>query len=86
MSFDGLTTLVILCKLLWINQGLPGSSEGKEFSCSAEDPGSIPGLERFPGEGNGNPLYSSCLENSMDRGACQAIVSGVGKKWTQLSD
>ena len=47
----------------------PGGSDGKASSCSAGDPGSIPGLGRSPGEGNGNPLQYSCLENSMDRGA-----------------
>ena len=41
----------------------------------------IPGSGRSPGEGNGNPLQYSCLENSMDRGACQASVQGVDKKW-----
>ena len=41
------------------------------------DPGFIPGSERSPGEGNINPLQYSCLENSMDRGACQATVHGV---------
>ena len=44
-------------------------SDVKESSCSAEDPGLIPGLGRSPGEGNGNPLQYSCLENSKDRGA-----------------
>ena len=42
--------------------------------CHAGDPGSISGLRRFPGEGNGNPLQYSCLENSMDRGAWWATV------------
>ena len=44
-----------------------------------EDPGSIPGSGRYPGEGNGNPLQYSCLENSMDGGAWQATVHGVTK-------
>ena len=48
-------------------QGFPGGSEGKESACNARDPGSIPGLRRSPGEGNGYPLQYSCLENSMDR-------------------
>ena len=48
--------------------------------------GSIPGLERSPREGTGNPLQYSCLENSMGRGAWQAIVHGVQKSQTQLSD
>ena len=47
-----------------------------------EDVGSDPGLGRFFGEGNGNPLQYSCLENSMDRGAWQAIVHGVTKSQT----
>ena len=46
--------------------GLLGGSDGKEYDCYAGDLGSIPGLERYPGEGNGNPLQYSCLENSMD--------------------
>ena len=45
------------------------------------DVGSIPGSRRFPGEGNGNPLQYSCLENIMDRGTWQAIVNGVTKEW-----
>ena len=44
----------------------PGGSDGKASACNAGDPGSIPGLGRSPGEGNGNPLQYSCLENSMD--------------------
>ena len=47
----------------------PGGSDGKVSAHNAGDPGSIPGSGRFPGEGNGNPLQYSCLENSMDRGA-----------------
>jgi len=49
--------------------GFPRSSVGKESACKAGEQGSIPGLGRSPGEGNGNPLQYSCLENSMDRGA-----------------
>ena len=48
-------------------QGFPGSSDGKESACNAGDPGSIPGLGLSPGEGNGNPIEYSCLENAMDR-------------------
>ena len=62
--------------------GFPGGSDGKESACNAGDPGLIPGLGRSPGEGNGNPLWYSCLENSMDRRAWQAIVHGVTKSWT----
>ena len=46
----------------------PGGSDGKASACNAGDPGSVPGLGRSPGEGNGNPLQYSCLENPMDRG------------------
>ena len=55
----------------------PYSSVGKESACNTGDLGSIPGLGRSPGEGNGNPLQDSCLENPMDRGAWWATVHGV---------
>ena len=61
-------------------------SEDKASACNAGDPGSIPGLGRSPGEGNGNPLPYSCLENPMDRGAQWATVHGVSKSRTRLSD
>ena len=60
----------------------PGGSDGKEFACNAGDLGSIAGLGRSPGEGNGNPLPYSCLENSMDRRAWWATVHGVTKSQT----
>ena len=66
--------------------GFPHSSVSKESACNAGHPGLIPGLERSPREGNGNPLQCSCLENPMDRGAWQATVHGVHKSWTQLND
>ena len=53
----------------WTELNFPGGSEGKMSACDAGDLGSIPGLGRSPGEGNGNPLQYSCLENSMDWGA-----------------
>ena len=59
--------------------GFPGSPDGKENACNAGDLGSIPGLGRSSGEGNGNPLQYSFLENSMDRGAWWAIVHRVAK-------
>ena len=46
---------------------IPGGSDGKELACKVGDPGSISGLGRSPGEGDGNPLQYSCLENPMDR-------------------
>ena len=60
----------------------PDGSIGKESACHTGDLGSIPGLRRSPGEGKSYPLQYSGLENSMDRGAWQAIVHGVEKSWT----
>ena len=57
--------------------GFPCSSFSKESACSAGDLGLIPGLGRSSGEGNGNLLQYSCLENPMDRGVWQATVHGV---------
>ena len=56
----------------------------KNLPANAGDLGSIPGLGRAPGEGNGNPLQYSCLENPMDRGAWWATVHGVAKSRTRL--
>ena len=66
--------------------GFPYSSVSKQSACSAGDLGSIPDLGRPPGEGNGNPLQYSYLENPMDRGAWRAAVHGVTKSQAQLSD
>ena len=66
--------------------GFPGGSDDKESTCNAGDLGSIPGLVRSSGEGNGNPLQFSCLENNMDRGAWRAAVPGVTKSGAHLSD
>ena len=57
----------------------PNNSVGEESACNAGDPGSIPRSGRSPGEGNGNPLQCSCLENPLNRGAWQATVHGVAK-------
>ena len=65
--------------------GFPGDSVGKESFCNAGDQDSIPGWGKSPGEGNGNPLQYSCLENSMDRGAWWTTVHGVTKSQTLLS-
>ena len=54
----------------------------KESTCNAGDLGSIPGSERSPGEGNGNPLQYSCLGNPIDRGAWRAVLHSVTKSWT----
>ena len=64
---------------------LPSGSDGEESAYNAGDLGLIPRLGRSPGEGNGNPVLYSCLENSMDRGAWQTTVHGVAKSWTGLS-
>ena len=69
-----------------IEKGFPGSLDGKASAYNAGYLGSIPGLGRSPGEGNGNPLQYSCLENPMDQGAWWATVHGVTKSWTRLSD
>ena len=84
-DFKGSENICILlynCGYMWIHlsklmnvQGFPGESEGKEFTCNVRDPGSIPGLGRTPGEGNGYPLQYSCLENPTDREAWQAIIT-----------
>jgi len=66
--------------------GFPGGSNNKESAGNVGDPGSIPGLGRSPGEGNGYPFQYSCLENPMDRRACQATVHGVAKSRTRLSN
>ena len=58
----------------------------KESACNVGDPGSIPGSGSSPGEGNGNPLQYSCVENSIERRAWQAIVNEVAKNQTLLSD
>ena len=65
---------------------LPCGSDTKESACNAGDPGSIPGLGRSSGEGNGNPLQYCCVENPTDRGAWWATVRGVTQTPTQLSD
>ena len=62
-----------------IIEGFPCGSDGKESTYNVGDLDSIPGLGRSSGEGNGNPLQYSCLENSMDRRAWQVTVHGVTK-------
>ena len=66
--------------------GFPCGSDGKESACNAGNLGSISGLGRSPGGGNGNPLQYSCLKNPMDREAWWATVHSVAKSWTQLND
>jgi len=77
-SDSGVCVCVCVCDF-------PGGSDGKKPTCNAGDLGLIPGLGRSPGEGNGNPLQYSHLENSMDGGAWWATVQRsqrVGHGWT----
>ena len=65
--------------------GFTGGSDGKKSaSCNARDLGSVTGLGKSAGEGNGNPFQYSCLENPMDRETWQATVHGVTKSWTRV--
>ena len=68
------------------NLKFPDGLDGKESACNAGDPGLMPGLGRSPGEGNGNALRYSCLENFMDREAWWATVHGFTSSQTWLSD
>ena len=63
--------------MAWVVKNLPVMQETQDQVLGQEDP---------PGEGNGNPLHYSCLENPMDRGALQATTHGIAKSWTRLSD
>ena len=67
---------------LYLTSGFPGGSEVKASACSVGDLGSIHGLGRSPGEGTGNPLQYSCLENPMDGEAWWATVHRVSKSRT----
>ena len=67
---------------MYCDWDFPGGSDIKESAYYVEDSVSIPGLGRSPGEGNGNPLQYSSLENSMDRKAWQATIHGVAKNQT----
>ena len=85
MSRSFLHSVALYCPLATSGAGtFPGDSDPKESACSAGDLGSIPGLGRSPGEGKGYLLLYSCLENSMDGGACRATVHGVAKSRTEL--
>ena len=74
----------LFVKILADILGPPRWLNGKESVCNAGDLSSIPGLKKSPGEGNGNPLHYSCLDDFMDRGAWEPIVQGVAKSRTQL--
>ena len=80
---------IFYCVCVYIHtyiSGLPWWLRGKESTCNAGGTGSIPGLRRSPGEGNGNPLQYSCLGNLMNRGAWWLQSMGLQKSQTQLSD
>ena len=66
--------------------GFPGGSVVKNLPANAGDLSLIPGLGKSPGEGNGNPLQYSHLDNPMDRGTWQATVHGIAKSRTRLSN
>ena len=83
--FPVVNTTVFIVLPYWMI-GLPWWLSGKESAYNAGDAGLIPGSGRSPGEGNGNSFQYSCLENPMDRGAWWAIVHGVAKSQTQLSN
>ena len=71
------STLCPPCSICFLVLTPPATLVGKESAYNSGDLGSIPGLGRSPGEGNGNPLQYSCLENPIDRGAWWATVHGV---------
>ena len=67
-------------------RSFPDGSDAKKSACNVGNPGSISGLGRSLGEGNGNPLQYSCLENPLDSGAWRVTVHGVTKSWIRLSN
>ena len=71
------SVVLFYCRVVFHYKVFPHSSAGKESACNAGDLGLIPGLGRSSGEGNGNPLQYSCLENPMDRKAWQATIHGI---------
>ena len=78
----GLSMIMLKLRMFTLEVGFPDGSEGKAPACVAGDPASIPGLGRSPGEGNGNPLQYSFLENPMDRAAWWATVHSVAESDT----
>ena len=77
---------LLVTYFMYSSVGFPGGSEVKASAFNAGDLGLIPGSGRSPGEGNGNPLQYSCLENPMDRGDWWATVHRAAKSWTRLRD
>ena len=76
----------LVCRVPSKKRGFPGGSDSKESACSVGDLDSVPRSERSPGEGTGNSLQYSCWKNPTDRGIWRAIVHGVAKNQTRLSD
>ena len=76
--------MILKLQLKILTWDFTSGSDGKESACNVRDPGWIPGSERSPGEGNGNPLQYLCLENPRDGGAWWAAVYGVAESWTRL--
>ena len=74
-----------ICEYIFTLCVFPGGSEIKASAHNTGDPGSVPGLGRFPGGGDGTPPQYSCLENSMDRGTWQATAHEVPESQTWLS-
>ena len=88
MIFQKLAGHIEIKKKYIMAWGFPGGTVKNQPADVGDtrDAGLIPGLGRCPGEGNGNTLQYSCLENFIDRGAWKAIIQGITKSWTQLSD
>ena len=86
MQTSTATTEKLKTELLYDSTRAALLARRKESACNVGHPGSIPRLGRSPGEGNGNSLQYSRLENPMDRGAWWATVHGVAKSRTRLSD
>ena len=87
-----LQSYLILCDFMDCSQpasmvcpDFPDGLDGKESACNVGDQGSIPGSGRSPGEGNGNPLQYSCLENLHGQTSLAGYVHGITKSWTKLS-
>ena len=80
----GICICIYIYIITYMNEGFPGGSAGKESACNEGDLGSIPGPGRSPGEGNGNPLQCSCLENPRDGRAWWAAIYGVAQSRTRL--
>ena len=82
MKLHKLSQSILEKETLYPLVAFPSGSAVKEYTYSVGDLGSIPGLERSPGEGNGNPLQYSSFENPLDTGVWQVIVHGVTKSQT----